>query len=487
MTKKNLMPIIVLTSICIIVAALLGGVNELTKDKIRDNALKKEQASLIEVLPESTLFDEIDTSAYSLPETVKSAYRETSDKGYVLIMATRSQYSTEDMTISVGIYPDGSVAGVKLTNYKESKDFGKTTYPQKYVGTTADNYDDVEVTSGVTISSNAFKAAIGDAIRAAQIISENSADTVSLTLPSYLSSGADSVSPADLAALVSDGNVTETAIPEGAPDTLKALYTAEGGGYVLYIVVPGQYVPVATEAYVYVNGRGIIENIDLLTWVVGHGVEPGDFEKRFIGKSVLNLKDVELVSGATGTSLDFFNATDEALNVIADLANTRDASLLVLIAENIKGSGEIEKIDLPEDAPKELVAVYKDKNGNGSAAHFIVAGAYVPVASEAVVIYDEWGIITDVTILQWVVGHGVGYGDFEENFVGTTKYKIKKVELVSGCTGTSGDLRAAIANAYPYIPARFPIWQVVGIVVLTLSVLGYTLALVMSRKRRAAK
>ena len=103
MTKKNLMPIIVLTSICIIVAALLGGVNELTKDKIRDNALKKEQASLIEVLPESTLFDEIDTSAYSLPETVKSAYRETSDKGYVLIMATRSQYSTEDMTISVGI------------------------------------------------------------------------------------------------------------------------------------------------------------------------------------------------------------------------------------------------------------------------------------------------------------------------------------------------------------------------------------------------
>ena len=627
MKKQNIMPVVVLTVICVIVAALLGGVNELTKDKIAENALKKEQASLIEVLPDSVVFDEIDISEYELPETVKSAYRETSDKGYVLIMATRSQYSTEDMTISVGIYPDGSVAGVKLTNYKESKDFGKTTYPNKYVGTTADTYDDVDVTTGVTISSNTFKAAIGDAISAAEIIAKGEptayaetcatllATTVSEELPrtdselieltkllvkglafteeeipqdapvtlKKLYSAADGgyvayiivpgqyvpiatealihinsfgfikninlltwtvghgVEPGDFAneflekdiwhmgkvELVTGATgtsedffnavdtclefftdllgvresgyatllyktagyneVTEIKLPKGAPDTLKTLYSVAGGGYLAHIVVPGQYVPVATEALMYVDEHGTIKNVDLLEWIVGHGVGQGDFETHFIGKNIWKMNKVELVSGATGTSQDFSSEVKATLELLAAVMKNKEQMLIDYVSELIPNSGKIEKLELPKDAPKELIALYKDTSGKGSVAHFIVAGQYVPVATEALVRYNQWGEIVKVELLEWIVGHGIGPGDFADRFAGMTAKNIAEVELVAGCTTTSGDLRAAIEAAFPYIPTSFPIFRIVGIVILTVSVSAFVAFIIISKKRRTAK
>ncbi|MBE6643797.1 MAG: FMN-binding protein [Ruminococcaceae bacterium] len=627
MKKQNIMPIAVLTSICVIVALLLGGVNELTKDKIAENALKKEQASLIEVLPDSVVFDEIDISQYELPVTVKSAYRETSDKGYVLIMATKSQYSTEDMTISVGIYPDGSVAGVKLTNYKESKDFGKTTYPNKYVGTTADTYDDVEVTTGVTISSNAFKAAIGDAISAAATIAKSEPTayaqncaalltaTVSEELPKTdselidltkklvgglafteekipedapatlkkLYKAADEgyvayiivpgqyvpiatealihidslgfiknvnllswvvghgVEPGDFAnefiekdiwhmgkvELVTGATgtsedffnavdecleyftdflgvresgyatllyktagyneVTEIKLPKNAPDTLKTLYSVKSGGYLAHIVVPGQYVPVATEALMYVDSQGTIKKVDLLEWIVGHGVGQGDFETHFTGKNIWKMNKVELVSGATGTSQDFYEAVKATLDVLASVMENEEQMLIDYVSVLIPNSGKIEKLELPKDAPNELKALYKDTSGKGSVAHFIVAGQYVPVASEALVVYNEWGEIVKVELLEWVVGHGIGPGDFADRFVGMDAENIAKVELVADCTTTSGDLKAAIEAAFPYIPTSFPTLRIVGIAVLTVSISVFVAFMIISKKRRTAK
>ena len=50
MSKKTLMPVISLTVICVAVAILMGLVNMLTSPKIEENALKKEQEALFEVL-----------------------------------------------------------------------------------------------------------------------------------------------------------------------------------------------------------------------------------------------------------------------------------------------------------------------------------------------------------------------------------------------------------------------------------------------------
>ncbi len=323
MNIKKAIPIIVLSAICITAALLLSFANGLTKEKIKENALKKEQASLIEVLPNSTVFEELDTSKYDLPKTLKSAYRESADLGYVLIMATSTEYSAEDMTVSVGIYPDGKVAGVSLTNYKESKDFGKITYPQKFIGTTADTYGSVDVTAGVTISSNAFKSLIGDAITAATEIEKNKAtvnfhDTVSNV--SFKNTSSLPRSDAELYLLINklvDGrSFSQTEISEDAPDFLKRLYKVSKREYVAYIVVSGEYVPVATEGLVYIGESGKIKKLNLLSWVVGHGVGYGDFPEKFIGKDRKTVHGVELVSKATYTSGDFRSAVGDTFNYI---------------------------------------------------------------------------------------------------------------------------------------------------------------------------
>ena len=342
MKKETIMPIAVLTVICVIVAALLGAVNLLTRDKIAENALKKEQASLIEVMPDASTFEEIE-KPQDAPATVKTVYRETKGLGYVFIMvAEKTDYSSGDMTISVGI-SDGKIVGSKITSYSESKDLGKTTYPEKYVGKTDADYEKVELVSGVTFSSTAFRNAIGDALRCEALLREAETVSLSYSFPEYLSGGetlpkTDAELSALIAELVPGASVTAAAIPEGSDATLKRLWSVDKGGYVLYLVVPGAYVPVATEALVYVDGNGEIANVDLLSWVVGHGVEPGDFKDKFIGVDILEIGEVELVSGATGTAKDFRTAAASSLRIATELMNLQILQFEEMISGLVSGS-----------------------------------------------------------------------------------------------------------------------------------------------------
>lgn len=331
MNKKNIMPVLVLTVICVTVAALLGAVNMLTEDKIRQNALLKEQQSLTEVLPSDAGFDEISTDG--LPNTVKSAYREKSGKGFVFIMTTSTSYSSGDMTVSVGI-SNGAVVGVKLTSYQESKDFGKTTYPEKYVGTTKQTYSSVEITSGVTYSSNAFKAVIGDALDAAETLSGGKA---AMLLSAVTAGGALPRDEAEITAAMTEtvkGAVGfEDVTPAERPETLKRLYKEKSGkGYAAYIVTAGEYVEVATEGVVWFSGDGRIKAVKLLTWTVGHGVDYGDFESRFIGKTKNNVMETELVTSATYTSGDFRQAVSDAFAYIPKAFPTARAVGIVTLS-----------------------------------------------------------------------------------------------------------------------------------------------------------
>jgi len=334
MKKEAIMPIAVLTVICVVVAALLGAVNLLTRDKIAENALKKEQASLIEVMPGASTFDEVD-----IPEgaasTVKTVYREVGGRGYVFIMvAEKTDYSSGDMTISVGV-SEGKITGAKLTSYNESKDLGKNTYPEKFVGKSEADYDKVEVTSGVTFSSKAFKAAIGDALACAALL--DGEETVYVSLPEYYSAAPaenDSIEES-LKKLVDETApfVTEfekLTLPENAPSTLKALYSAKNGrGTVAHIVVPGEWVPVASNALVYFDQYGEIRNVTILEWVVGHGIDEGDFAERLVGATKDTLSEVELVTGCTGTSGDLRAAIAEAYPTIPTVSTAGRTAIQV--------------------------------------------------------------------------------------------------------------------------------------------------------------
>ena len=160
--------IIVLTVICLVVTALLAVTNSFTSPIIEEARAEKVQASLSTVLPEASGFTEVELPE-NAPSTVKSAYK-AADGSWAVVLATRSAYSSGDLGITVGVSPEGEIKGITLTSYQESKDFGKDTYPQNYVGTNGNTYEDVDSFAGVTYSSKALKKAIGDAFSLIDIL-----------------------------------------------------------------------------------------------------------------------------------------------------------------------------------------------------------------------------------------------------------------------------------------------------------------------------
>ena len=159
--NDKLKSVIVLTVICLIVTALLAVTNSFTSPIIEKARAEKVQASLSAVLPEADGFTEVELPE-SAPSSVKAAYK-AGDGSWAVVLATKSAYSSGDMGVTVGVSPEGEIKGITLTSYQESKDFGKDTYPQKYVGTNGESYAEVDSFAGVTYSSKALKAAVGDA------------------------------------------------------------------------------------------------------------------------------------------------------------------------------------------------------------------------------------------------------------------------------------------------------------------------------------
>lgn len=161
MKKDNVKSIIVLSAICLVVAVLMGAVNFITSPVIKENDEKKVQDSLKAVMPEAGGFEEVEVPA-DAPKTVKGIYKDAENTGYAVSVATESSYSSNPMTFTVAVDNDGKIIAVELTGYSETKDFGKETYPKTYVGVGGDAVGEVDLVSGVTYSSTAFRTAMVD-------------------------------------------------------------------------------------------------------------------------------------------------------------------------------------------------------------------------------------------------------------------------------------------------------------------------------------
>lgn len=160
--KNNIKCVVVLSVICLVVAAVLATCNFITAPVIERNAMLAAQESLRVVLPGSEEFEEIE-NIENMPETVTGIYKEINGKGYAVTVETTSSYSQNPMTFTVGIDSEKKIAGIKITNYSETKDFGE--YPDTFIGKDS-SLEGVDITAGVTYSSEAFKSAVKDVFAA---------------------------------------------------------------------------------------------------------------------------------------------------------------------------------------------------------------------------------------------------------------------------------------------------------------------------------
>ena len=315
---KNLKPLIVLTVICVIVAALLGVTNYITAPIIERVEKEKIAESLVKAFPGGSFADP-ETLPEGAPETVGAIYKDKNGNGHVVTLTTTKGFTGQPINLSVGVGVDGVIKGVVITGYNDS--LGKSSVSEAvsgFTGVGVDGVEDVELVAGVTYSSNAVRGAVKDAL-------------------AVLGFGGDEGYTEEqirdmAAALIGSDNLTEIANP-GTYSSVKKIYKEGGGkGFVVYTQMPGQYVPVASEGLVAIDPEGKIIGVDLITWVVGHGVEPGDFETRFAGKTAADVGSVELVTGATYTAMDFRQSVADALAVVSGADASVEAPVYSIIA-----------------------------------------------------------------------------------------------------------------------------------------------------------
>ena len=158
--KNGIKSIIVLTSICLVITLLVALTNSFTAPVIEQNKQAASTESLKQVLEGAKGFDKLEKPE-DAPDSVQDIYMETSGLGYAVTVAVSSSYSASPMLYTVGISADGIITGIVITNYTESKDFGKDTYPKTYVGMDS-ALNGAELVAGVTYSSTAFKQGVED-------------------------------------------------------------------------------------------------------------------------------------------------------------------------------------------------------------------------------------------------------------------------------------------------------------------------------------
>lgn len=328
MKKKNLVPVIVLSVICIAVAAILGVINKFTSPIIEEKHRLAVQESLRIVMPTGEFGDPEELSD-NLPDTVKAIYKELNGKGHVVVLKTRG-YASE-ISLTVGVDSEGKITKAVVTAEQESHNkAGMDNYTDAFEGLDEDSVSDVELFSGATVSSTAIKNAVIDALSALGYGEASSGGYVPPD-PTLLTEEEIFAEAKKL-----DSGITELRdiTPEDADNRVKKLYKSNTGRYVAYVVTKGAYVPKESEGVVIFDFFGNIESISLTAWTVGgDGAEnPTDkFVLSFVGKEAATLGNVDLVSQVTVSSGNFRDAVAAAADMLPIVTITRILAISVFV------------------------------------------------------------------------------------------------------------------------------------------------------------
>ena len=169
MKNDFVLPILVLSLICLVISSALAITNSFTEPVIADAATERERVARYEMLPEADSFESV--SAQGLPATVRDVYRAINGAGYVFTISA-SGYGG-DMVILCGISPDGTLISSRALNQAETKGIGSRVTEEPFAGQFIgmdSRLDGVVAISGATISSNAYTGAIRDAFTAFDIL-----------------------------------------------------------------------------------------------------------------------------------------------------------------------------------------------------------------------------------------------------------------------------------------------------------------------------
>ncbi len=175
--KDSIKSVIVITAICLVVAAALGLTNYFTAPTIEEGTEARTQDALKELIPEAEEFEEISLDGIKgLPATVTAIYKDKGGLGYVFQITTKG-YDTGLVIMCAVSANDGTIIKTSTLSNNETPTIGgnkvinNENYTSKYIGKKADTVDDgTDAESGATVTSNAYKSAVKDALTAFSLV-----------------------------------------------------------------------------------------------------------------------------------------------------------------------------------------------------------------------------------------------------------------------------------------------------------------------------
>ena len=171
MNKDKIMPTVVLSVICAVVALLLSAINMVTGPVIEAARNAAANEALLVVMPEGKDFEELDVTALGLSESVTNVYKEASG-GYVF-RVTSTGYKP-GMTVMVGINAEGQITGSKCIETQDT--FGKepeldNTYNGQSIADFTPN-----MIGGATMTSSGYRDAVNTALQSFTLASGGKLD-----------------------------------------------------------------------------------------------------------------------------------------------------------------------------------------------------------------------------------------------------------------------------------------------------------------------
>ena len=165
--------VIVLFVICLITAALLGLVNDITEERIAEFTAQKTAAAMSEVL-EADSYDPVE---YTGGDSQVTGVYKAGDAGYVVEVSVSGSQGMISMV--VGVDTAGACTGVSIIDMSETPGLGDKaedeSFRAQFIGTAGDAAVDkdggtVAALTGATVTSRAVANGVNAAVAAAATI-----------------------------------------------------------------------------------------------------------------------------------------------------------------------------------------------------------------------------------------------------------------------------------------------------------------------------
>jgi len=173
MRKTYVMPLLVLTVICLVVSSALAFMDSITSPVILDAAAERAQVAMAEKIPDATGFERIDLDSVngSLPSSIREIYRTNNGIGYIFIAAVNG--FSGDITVICGIDPGGRIISCSTLSNTETRGIGTILEQESFLAPFKgldNNLEGIDTVAGATISTRAYIHAIEDIFTAFRLI-----------------------------------------------------------------------------------------------------------------------------------------------------------------------------------------------------------------------------------------------------------------------------------------------------------------------------